>query len=174
MTVKRDNGGMDKAIIMSAFGIRLKITRSAEVIIIQLTARIISDEEHGPVVIKRPAPTPVHNETWPSTHLLRQRVKKHRSNCGARASKSMKGEVMANQNRKKVSRAKTQTGRARALKPSAAPQRPAWWLAADIEVCVFCHQGYAHGTGYRCSECDAAVCMFCIEQRSKEFFCPEC
>jgi hypothetical protein len=87
MTVKLDDGGMHKAIIMCAFRIRLcKITRSAEVTRIQLTARIISDEEHGPEIVGRPAPTLVHNETGPSTHLLRQSVKKHRSNCGARAS----------------------------------------------------------------------------------------
>ncbi len=66
MTVKLDDGGMHKAIIMCAFRIRLcKITRSAEVTRIQLTARIISDEEHGPEIVGRPAPTLVHNEPAP-------------------------------------------------------------------------------------------------------------
>ena len=49
-----------------------------------------------------------------------------------------------------------------------------WWLSADVEICAFCHQEYAYGTGYRCVGCDAAVCRFCVEERSNEFWCPEC
>jgi hypothetical protein len=53
-------------------------------------------------------------------------------------------------------------------------QRTFWWLTADIEICTFCQQGYAYGTGYRCAGCDDAVCAFCIEIRSGEYWCPEC
>jgi len=52
--------------------------------------------------------------------------------------------------------------------------RVAWWLTADLEVCAICSEGYAYGTGYRCSGCDAAVCAFCIQDRSGEFWCVEC
>jgi hypothetical protein len=52
--------------------------------------------------------------------------------------------------------------------------RVQWWLVADIEMCLFCRQGYAYGTGYRCSGCDTAVCAFCVEIRDGEFWCPEC
>ncbi len=49
-----------------------------------------------------------------------------------------------------------------------------WWLTVDIEVCAVCRQGYAYGAGYRCLGCDAPVCIFCIEHREGENFCPEC
>ena len=49
-----------------------------------------------------------------------------------------------------------------------------WWLSADIEVCAVCGGGYAYGAGYHCSGCDAAICAFCIEDRSGEFWCGEC
>ena len=74
---------------------------------------------------------------------------------------------------------KSAAGSGRPARPSRAhkttPARQAvWWLSADVEVCVFCHQEYAYGTGYRCARCDAAVCAFCIAERRKEFWCPEC
>jgi hypothetical protein len=50
----------------------------------------------------------------------------------------------------------------------------AWWLTGDVEVCAVCGEGYAYGAGYRCSGCDAAVCAFCIQDRSGEFSCLEC
>jgi len=50
----------------------------------------------------------------------------------------------------------------------------AWWLTVDVDVCAVCGEGYAYGTGYRCSGCDAAVCAFCIEHRGGEFWCLEC
>ena len=49
-----------------------------------------------------------------------------------------------------------------------------WWLTADFEVCAVCGEGYACGTEYRCAGCDAAVCMFCVVDRSGEFRCTEC
>jgi len=57
----------------------------------------------------------------------------------------------------------------------AAAKRPQpWWLIADVEMCIFCHGGYAYGTGYRCAGCDAAICMQCVEVRDGQFFCSEC
>jgi hypothetical protein len=70
-----------------------------------------------------------------------------------------------------VSRRPARESRARKTAPA---RQTAWWLSADVEVCVFCHQEYAYGTGYRCAGCDAAVCAFCIAERRKEFWCPEC
>jgi hypothetical protein len=49
-----------------------------------------------------------------------------------------------------------------------------WWLTADIEVCAVCGEGYAYGSGYHCSGCDAAVCAFCVEDRGGEILCMEC
>ena len=54
------------------------------------------------------------------------------------------------------------------------PAQVAWWLTADLEVCAVCGEGYAYSAGYHCSGCDAAVCAFCIEDRSGEFCCLEC
>ena len=64
--------------------------------------------------------------------------------------------------------------RVRQTRPASGMRSPAWWLLADIEVCTFCHQKYAYGTGYRCVECDVAVCGFCAEYRGQEVRCPEC
>ena len=60
------------------------------------------------------------------------------------------------------------------LREELARGRVAWWLIADVEVCAVCGEGYAYGTGYRCSGCDGAVCTFCIENRSGEYWCVEC
>lgn len=65
-------------------------------------------------------------------------------------------------------------GAKRAVKRTTTAGKSEWWLSADIEVCVFCHQGYAYGSGYRCPGCDSAVCIFCVEHRSGKSFCPEC
>ena len=57
---------------------------------------------------------------------------------------------------------------------SAVAQKSSWWLSVGSEVCIFCHQEFACGTDYRCVGCDTAVCAFCIVERNKEMFCPEC
>jgi len=82
-----------------------------------------------------------------------------------------------------MSRAARETNKARkTTRPTRTPPKGeltreakvAWWLTVDVGACAVCGEGYAHGTGYYCSGCDAAVCAFCIEDRSGEFWCLEC
>jgi hypothetical protein len=54
------------------------------------------------------------------------------------------------------------------------PRQKAWWLSVDVEVCAYCYQPYAYGTGYRCACCDSAVCQFCVAKHHDELRCPEC
>ena len=64
--------------------------------------------------------------------------------------------------------------RVRQTRPASRTRSTAWWLLPDIELCMFCHQRYAYGTGCRCVGCDVAVCSFCVEYRGREVWCPEC
>jgi hypothetical protein len=80
---------------------------------------------------------------------------------------------MGKVSRKSASRSQQPAPRRRGRASVVAPKSP-WWLSAGSEVCIFCHQEYAYGTGYRCVGCDTAVCTFCIVERTKELFCPEC
>ena len=77
---------------------------------------------------------------------------------------------------RKTRKAPKTTRPKRAVQRDKARRRPqvAWWLTADLEVCAVCSEGYAYGAGYRCSACDAAVCAFCIQDRSGELLCLEC
>ena len=38
-----------------------------------------------------------------------------------------------------------------------------WWLEDGTEICSVCHHLYLYETQYRCADCDAAVCVECIE-----------
>src|SRR5689334_16047896 len=76
---------------------------------------------------------------------------------GTRASYFMKGETMPKPRQRKAARASTRTRVVRQTQRSVSSRAFTWWLTADVEVCTFCHQGYAYGTGFRCPGCDAAV-----------------
>jgi hypothetical protein len=81
---------------------------------------------------------------------------------------------MAAARKTKISSKAASASRAPLQRPSSRTRSSAWWVVADIELCIFCHQRYAYGTGYRCVGCDIAVCGFCVQYRGQETWCPEC
>lgn len=52
----------------------------------------------------------------------------------------------------------------------------AWWLEGGTEQCPVCLQRYAYEVEYRCVDCDAPVCPFCVVavRRTGRAWCPGC
>jgi len=39
-----------------------------------------------------------------------------------------------------------------------------WWLESGHDTCESCSYTYLYETGYRCVDCDAAICSICVEE----------
>jgi hypothetical protein len=54
--------------------------------------------------------------------------------------------------------------------------RTIWWLDGGDEQCRVCHQRYAYEVEYRCVDCDAPICPFCVitVRRTRRSYCPGC
>ena len=54
--------------------------------------------------------------------------------------------------------------------------RRIWWLDGGTEQCHVCLQSYAYEAEYRCVDCDAPICPYCVVRvkRTGRVYCPGC
>ena len=43
-------------------------------------------------------------------------------------------------------------------------EAPWWWFEGGTEICSICEQSYAYQAGTYCIDCDANVCLVCVQE----------